>query len=95
MYSILQKGITVQMAFPFLHPSHLSPSSFVFPFLPSFFLPLFFFLPSSLSLSFLYLFICDVDLLKKLVIFGCAWSFVVAPAFFLVVVSEDYERGLV
>ena len=31
----MQKGITVQMDFPFLHPSRLFPSSFVFPFLPS------------------------------------------------------------
>ena len=65
MYSILQKGITVQMAFPFLHPSHLFPSSFVFPFLPSFFLLFPSFLP--LSLSFLYLLICDVGLFKKII----------------------------
>ena len=63
MYSILQKGITVQMDFPFLHPSHLFPLFFCFSFPP--FLLFLSFLPLSLSLSYIYLFVIWT-FLKKL-----------------------------
>ena len=66
------------------------PLFFVFPFLPCFFLPLFFFLPSSLSLSYIYLFVMWTFLKKLFSYFWLCLVFCCCTSFF----SSCGERGL-